>query len=84
MIGQPYRIVLNSLRIIGHEVEVRDFLISRYPRASVLLWEGLGDSRVVVEVQTSNREESGSPGTADEVEIALRAGISSDFTGDES
>jgi len=76
MIGRPYRIVLNSLRIVGHEEEVRLFLADRFPEAIVIMRADLRDSRIVVEVQTSNIEESGRPATARDVQAVISEAIS--------
>jgi len=75
MIGKPYRIVLNSLRIVGREDEVKRFLAGRYPGAVVIFQAVLRDSRVVTEVQTSDREESGTSGAARDVQAVISEGM---------
>ena len=76
MIGRLNRMVLRNLRIVGREEEVRLFLADRFPGAIVITGAELCGSRVVVEVQTSNIEESAEPDTTRDLQAVISESIS--------
>ncbi len=76
MIGRLNRMVLRNLRIVGREEEVRLFLADRFPGAIVITSAELCDSRVVVEVQPSNIEESAEPDTTRDLQAVISESIS--------